>query len=198
MEKMTVDALKSLRGELRGTYYPLLGMTQEVQKQMTEDHFLFRDDDPWVTFISLHSPQNSVLFVQICLFDLKYVKTVALKVCYKNLTCSVASLVVRKKRPLKGWLTFNQCVGASQLFVADQWKYFHLFIPQRDSDKPETCPSKDSIPVYHVFTTVLKTAWCPGFSFVHSQMVAFCLIDLAPRIIFIQTFFITLFIVTPF
>lgn len=46
MEKMTVDALKSLRGELRGTYYPLLGMTPDVQKQMIEDHFLFRDDDP--------------------------------------------------------------------------------------------------------------------------------------------------------
>ena len=43
---MTVDALKSLRGELRGTYYPLMGMSNEVQKQMTEDHFLFRDDDP--------------------------------------------------------------------------------------------------------------------------------------------------------
>ena len=46
MEKMTVDALKSLRGELRGTYHPLLGMTPDVQKQMIEDHFLFRDDDP--------------------------------------------------------------------------------------------------------------------------------------------------------
>lgn len=46
MEKMTVDALHSLRGELAGQYFPLQGMTPDVQKQMTEDHFLFRDDDP--------------------------------------------------------------------------------------------------------------------------------------------------------
>lgn len=48
MEKITVDALKSLRGELRGTYYSLGpgGMSAAVQKQMTEDHFLFRNDDP--------------------------------------------------------------------------------------------------------------------------------------------------------
>lgn len=46
MERMTVEALRSLRGELAGKYYPLLGMSPEVQKQMTEDHFLFRDDDP--------------------------------------------------------------------------------------------------------------------------------------------------------
>ncbi|XP_045196942.1 arginine kinase-like isoform X1 [Mercenaria mercenaria] len=46
MEKMTVDALRTLRGELAGKYYPLTGMTPAVQKQMTEDHFLFRDDDP--------------------------------------------------------------------------------------------------------------------------------------------------------
>lgn len=46
MEKMTVDALRSLRGELAGRYYSLDGMTPEIQKQMTADHFLFRDDDP--------------------------------------------------------------------------------------------------------------------------------------------------------
>jgi len=46
MERITVDALRSLRGELAGKYFPLQGMTPEVQKQMTEDHFLFRDDDP--------------------------------------------------------------------------------------------------------------------------------------------------------
>lgn len=46
MERMTVEALRTLRGELAGKYYPLTGMTPAVQKQMTEDHFLFRDDDP--------------------------------------------------------------------------------------------------------------------------------------------------------
>ena len=46
MEAKTVDALKTLRGELKGRYYPLEGMTKEVQDQMIADHFLFRDDDP--------------------------------------------------------------------------------------------------------------------------------------------------------
>ena len=46
MERMTVVALRTLRGELAGKYFPLLGMSPDVQKQMTEDHFLFRDDDP--------------------------------------------------------------------------------------------------------------------------------------------------------
>lgn len=46
MEKMTVDALRTLRGELAGKYYPLSGMAPDVQKQMIEDHFLFRNDDP--------------------------------------------------------------------------------------------------------------------------------------------------------
>ncbi|VDN37892.1 unnamed protein product, partial [Gongylonema pulchrum] len=31
--------------ELKGTYYPLTGMTKEVQKQLIEDHFLFKEGD---------------------------------------------------------------------------------------------------------------------------------------------------------
>lgn len=45
MEKMTVEALNTLEGELKGTYYPLTGMSKETQKQLTEDHFLFNDSD---------------------------------------------------------------------------------------------------------------------------------------------------------
>ncbi len=45
MEKKTVEALKTLQGELAGTYYPLVGMTKETQKQLTDDHFLFNDSD---------------------------------------------------------------------------------------------------------------------------------------------------------
>lgn len=45
MEKKTVEALNTLEGDLQGTYYPLLGMKPEVQKQLTEDHFLFNDSD---------------------------------------------------------------------------------------------------------------------------------------------------------
>uniref|UniRef100_A0A2C9JC99 Arginine kinase n=1 Tax=Biomphalaria glabrata TaxID=6526 RepID=A0A2C9JC99_BIOGL len=43
MEKKTVEALNKLEGELKGTYYPLTGMTKETQKQLTDDHFLFND-----------------------------------------------------------------------------------------------------------------------------------------------------------
>lgn len=45
MEKMTVEALNMLEGDLQGTYYPLTGMSKETQKQLTEDHFLFNDSD---------------------------------------------------------------------------------------------------------------------------------------------------------
>jgi len=45
MERVTREALEKLDGDLKGTYYPLLGMTKEVEKQLVEDHFLFKDDD---------------------------------------------------------------------------------------------------------------------------------------------------------
>ncbi|KAK7089089.1 hypothetical protein V1264_024297 [Littorina saxatilis] len=45
MEKITVAALSTLEGPLKGTYYPLTGMSKEVQKQLTDDHFLFNDSD---------------------------------------------------------------------------------------------------------------------------------------------------------
>nr|WBR38104.1 arginine kinase [Littorina saxatilis] len=45
MEKITVAALNTLEGPLEGTYYPLTGMSKEVQKQLTDDHFLFNDSD---------------------------------------------------------------------------------------------------------------------------------------------------------
>ncbi|CAG2239830.1 arginine kinase-like [Mytilus edulis] len=45
MEKQSVAALNSLTGELAGEYFPLEGMTKEVQTQLTADHFLFNDHD---------------------------------------------------------------------------------------------------------------------------------------------------------
>ncbi|RUS70587.1 hypothetical protein EGW08_021648 [Elysia chlorotica] len=45
MEQKTVEALKKLDGELKGTYHPLTGMSKDTQKQLTEDHFLFNDSD---------------------------------------------------------------------------------------------------------------------------------------------------------
>ncbi|TMS33905.1 hypothetical protein L596_001593 [Steinernema carpocapsae] len=41
--KKVFDELED--GELQGTYYPLDGMTKEVQTQLIEDHFLFKEGD---------------------------------------------------------------------------------------------------------------------------------------------------------
>lgn len=45
MQQKTVAALETLDGELKGKYYPLKGMDPAIQKQLTEDHFLFNDSD---------------------------------------------------------------------------------------------------------------------------------------------------------
>lgn len=34
-----------LKDELKGKYYPLLGMTKEDQQQLIDDHFLFKEGD---------------------------------------------------------------------------------------------------------------------------------------------------------
>jgi len=45
MEARVSGILTQLTGELQGTYYPLLGMQQEVQQQLIDDHFLFKEGD---------------------------------------------------------------------------------------------------------------------------------------------------------
>ncbi|XP_067676538.1 taurocyamine kinase-like [Haliotis asinina] len=45
MEEDTKAAFEKFSGDLAGKYYPLEGMSKEDQKQLTEDHFLFKDDD---------------------------------------------------------------------------------------------------------------------------------------------------------
>ena len=41
VEKILVNAVKSLKGNLKGKYYPLTGMSDEHQEQLIADHFLF-------------------------------------------------------------------------------------------------------------------------------------------------------------
>ncbi|XP_057295961.1 creatine kinase, flagellar-like [Hydractinia symbiolongicarpus] len=41
VEKILIEALDSLDGKFKGNYYPLTGMTEEVQDKLIEDHFLF-------------------------------------------------------------------------------------------------------------------------------------------------------------
>jgi len=45
MEDKVSSTLTGLSGELKGTYYPLAGMTKEVQQQLIDDHFLFKEGD---------------------------------------------------------------------------------------------------------------------------------------------------------
>merc|ERR1712127_580270 len=45
MEDKVSAALSGLEGELKGTFYPLTGMTKEVQQQLIDDHFLFKEGD---------------------------------------------------------------------------------------------------------------------------------------------------------
>nr|O15989.1 RecName: Full=Arginine kinase; Short=AK [Turbo cornutus]BAA22870.1 arginine kinase [Turbo cornutus] len=45
MEGDTKAAFEKFSGELAGKYYPLEGMSREESKQLTADHFLFKDDD---------------------------------------------------------------------------------------------------------------------------------------------------------
>jgi creatine kinase len=45
MEDKVSSTLTNLTGELKGTYYPLTGMTKEVQQKLIDDHFLFKEGD---------------------------------------------------------------------------------------------------------------------------------------------------------
>jgi len=45
MEAKTVKALEKFTGDLEGKYYSLESMSKDDEKQLIEDHFLFKDDD---------------------------------------------------------------------------------------------------------------------------------------------------------
>ncbi|CAL7944540.1 unnamed protein product [Xylocopa violacea] len=45
LEEKVQGALSSLEGELKGTYYGLVGMDKETQQRLIDDHFLFKEGD---------------------------------------------------------------------------------------------------------------------------------------------------------
>nr|CAI5823273.1 unnamed protein product [Callosobruchus analis] len=45
IEDKMKDVFATFSGELSGSYYPLKGMTKEVQNQLIDDHFLFKEGD---------------------------------------------------------------------------------------------------------------------------------------------------------
>lgn len=54
IEEKVVKALNSFEGDLKGTYYALNGMKPEVQKQLIDDHFLFKEGDRFLEACGLN------------------------------------------------------------------------------------------------------------------------------------------------
>jgi len=46
VEKIVSDAVGQFTGELQGTYFPLRNMTEQQEKQLIDDHFLFQKPSP--------------------------------------------------------------------------------------------------------------------------------------------------------
>ena len=54
VEKRVSDALKSFEGDLKGSYYPLKGMSKDIQEQLIKDHFLFKEGDRFLEAAGLN------------------------------------------------------------------------------------------------------------------------------------------------
>lgn len=46
LENLLKTAFSNFTGDLKGDYYPLLGMDEKVRQQLVDDHFLFMSGDP--------------------------------------------------------------------------------------------------------------------------------------------------------
>lgn len=64
MEAEIVKTLKELPGDLKGEYFPLDGMTEEVVQKMIEDHFLFKQGDRFLESVGVNRdwPKNRGIF----------------------------------------------------------------------------------------------------------------------------------------
>jgi len=67
VELSVVDGLNSLEGELKGEYYPLFGMSKEVQDELIKDHFLFKEGDRFLESAGLNRdfPQGRGIYHNI-------------------------------------------------------------------------------------------------------------------------------------
>ncbi|MCD6212513.1 MAG: arginine kinase, partial [Sulfurovum sp.] len=54
VESSVVKGLSTLEGELAGNYYPLLGMSKEVQDDLIKEHFLFKEGDRFLDAVGLN------------------------------------------------------------------------------------------------------------------------------------------------
>jgi protein-arginine kinase len=64
MESEIVKTLKQLPGSLKGQYFPLEGMSEEVRQKMVEDHFLFKQGDRFLESVGVNRdwPKNRGIF----------------------------------------------------------------------------------------------------------------------------------------
>jgi creatine kinase/arginine kinase len=64
VESSIVQGLHTLKGELGGAYYPLHGMSKEVQEQLIKDHFLFKEGDRFLDAAGLnrHWPEGRGIY----------------------------------------------------------------------------------------------------------------------------------------
>jgi hypothetical protein len=53
IEDKAKAAFGSLEGDFKGTYYSLETMTPADERQLIEDHFLFKNDDRYLKLITL-------------------------------------------------------------------------------------------------------------------------------------------------
>ena len=67
VEKIVSDALKSFKGELKGEYYPLKGMTSAIQEKLIKEHFLFKEGDRFLEAAGLNRdwPEGRGIFHNI-------------------------------------------------------------------------------------------------------------------------------------
>ena len=54
VESLVSNSLKSLKGELKGSYYPLKGMSKDVREMLIKDHFLFKEGDRFLEAAGLN------------------------------------------------------------------------------------------------------------------------------------------------
>ena len=54
LEAQAQETLNTLPGALKGTYYPLNGMTEETRQQMIADHFLFKQGDRFLESVGVN------------------------------------------------------------------------------------------------------------------------------------------------
>ena len=54
IEKRVSETLSGMEGDLAGSYYPLKGMSEAIQQQLIEDHFLFKAGDRFLEAAGLN------------------------------------------------------------------------------------------------------------------------------------------------